>query len=211
MLSIRWYPYDLTFSRPFSVSLNTRTKTELIFVEIQYGNLIGYGQASFPPYMTENRTSNIQFLTALHLQEFKTPYALVDIQTYLDSVSPANQPAKAAINMALYDLIAKELGVPLYKLFGFESIDNLKTSYTIGMGKKEFVEGELNRARDFYCIKVKLGNDIETNKDIINFISNSTGQTITIDFNQAYSNGKDCLKMLDWLACKNVQFIEQPY
>jgi L-Ala-D/L-Glu epimerase len=210
MLSIRYYPYDLKLSEAFTVSFGSRTLTEAIFVEIKYEGNIGYGQASFPPYLKERREDNLKFLSLIDLRKFKSPFDINDIQVYLNELSPVNVPAKAAIDIALYDLAGKLKGVPVYELFGLEGNKKTYTSYTISIGEDDFILRQVENAKEFKTLKVKLSGDINYNKQVIGLIRKYSVQPVSVDFNQGIERKEIALEMIEWLTDKNVFMVEQP-
>ncbi len=210
MLTLKYYPYDLKFSEVFAVSSNARTSTEVIYVELGYEGKIGYGEASFPPYMKERRDDNLVYLSQLNLSGFTSPFQMDEIYAYMDSLSSENTPAKASVDMALYDLMGKVSGLPVNKLLGLESKKTIYTSFTIGIGEDDFILRQLNKAKQFKTIKVKLAGDILYNKHAIEFIQNNSAQAIGVDFNGGLPNKEIALNMIQWLAAKNILYIEQP-
>ncbi len=210
MFTLKFYPYDLKFSEVFAVSSNARTSTEVIYVELGFDGKTGYGEASFPPYMKERREDNLVYLSKLNLDVFTSPFQVHEIYQYMDSLSSENTPAKAAIDMALYDLMGKLLGLSVSKLLGLESNKIIYTSFTIGIGDDDFILRQLNKAKQFKTIKVKLGGDILYNKHAIEFIQTHSTQNIGVDFNGGLPNKEIALDIIQWLTTKNILYIEQP-
>jgi len=210
MIKLKYYPYDLKFSEVFAVSSNARTSTEVIYVELECQGNTGYGEASFPPYMKEKRDDNLLYLSKLNFEAFNSPFQLHEIYHYLDNISEENTPAKAAIDIALHDLMGKVSGLPIYKLLGLESNKNIYTSFTIGIGEDDFILRQLNKAKEFKTIKVKLSGDTSYNKHAIEFIQSHSTQSIGVDFNGGLPNQDIAIAMINWLANKNISYIEQP-
>ncbi len=210
MLTLRFQAGELKLSEVFEVSSNARILTEIINVEIMYEGKTGYGQASFPPYMKEKREVNLGFLSRLDLQTFNSPFHLNEIHRYMDSLSSDQRPAKAAIDMALYDLMGKISGLPVYQLLGLETSNKLYTSLTIGIGQEDFIRRQLEKAKDFTFIKVKLGGNIDYNKHVIELIREHASQPIGVDFNQGIEDKEAAIDMIEWLSGQQVKYAEQP-
>jgi len=72
-----------------------------------------------------------------------------------------NPSARAAVSIALYDLVAKRLEVPLYRYWGLDPAETLETSYTIGLDDLETMREKTETAleRGYGTLKVKLGTD----------------------------------------------------
>ena len=65
-----------------------------------------------PPYLGETVESVMNFLRKVNLEQFSDPFQLEDILSYIDSLSPKDTAAKAAVDIALHDLVGKLLGAP---------------------------------------------------------------------------------------------------
>jgi L-alanine-DL-glutamate epimerase-like enolase superfamily enzyme len=209
MMQLKFYPYDLKFDEVFAVSANARTGTEIIYVELYSDGQVGYGEASFPPYMKEKRTDNLDFLAGLNLESFNSIDAFVEIQKFINSF-PNCLPAKAALDMALLDLKGKISNQNVRSFFTNESLKSIPTSFTIGIGDDAFLMRQLKKAEAFPFIKIKLNGDINYVKHAITFIKSNTQTPLGVDFNQGVSNKKLALKLLKWLKEQGVHYAEQP-
>ena len=96
----------------FTVATYSRTTTPDVQVEIEYDGVIGYGEASMPPYLGESVESVMTFLKKVNLEQFNDPFQLEDILAYVDGVMPGNTAAKASVDIALHDLVGKLLNAP---------------------------------------------------------------------------------------------------
>ena len=70
MLVLRFKPYTLQLKYPFGIAGNTRTTTPIVLTELEYDGVIGYGEASLPPYLGETQESVQLFLSQLSLNHF---------------------------------------------------------------------------------------------------------------------------------------------
>src|SRR5690606_7939703 len=116
--------------------------------------------------------------------------------------------AKAAIDIALHDLLGKMMGQPWYKIWGLNPARIVPTSMTIGIDSPEMIRKKVAEAADFSLLKVKLGGD--NDKEIIETIRSMTDQPICVDANQGWKDRQQAYDMIQWLAEKNVLFVEQP-
>ena len=108
-------------------------------VEIEYEGITGYGEASMPPYLGETVESVMSFLGKVNLEQFSDPFQLDDILSYVDSLSPKDTAAKAAVDIALHDLVGKLLGAPWYKIWGLNKEKTPSTTFTIGIDAPDVV------------------------------------------------------------------------
>lgn len=207
MLVLRFKPYTLQLKYPFGVAGNTRTTTPVVLTEIEYDGVIGYGEASLPPYLGETQKSVISFLSQLSLASF-SPFEPKEILIYVNNLLPGNTAAKASIDIALHDLFGKLNNIPCYKMFGANPSLMPKTSITIGIDTEEVIAKKVNETAGFDVLKIKLGS--ADDKKIINTIRNATQKTLSVDVNQGWKDKHFALEMIQWLNEQNVLFVEQP-
>ena len=207
-LKLRFRPYDLQLKHVFTIANNSRTTTPVMLTEIEYDGLIGYGEASMPPYLGESHKSADEFLKKVDLSSFKDPFELEDILEYVDNLSPGNYAAKASVDIALHDLVGKIVHQPWHKLWGLNPEKTPNTSFTIGIDTSEVVKEKVREAGIYKVLKVKLGRD--NDKEMINTIRSVTSTPICVDVNQGWKDRKMALDMIQWLATKGVVFVEQP-
>ena len=105
-MHLSFFPYELKLQHTFTVASNSRTTTPDVQVEIEYDGYVGYGEASMPPYLGHTVESVCAFLQKVNLEQFSDPFQLEDILTYVDGISEGDAPAKAAVDIALHDLVA---------------------------------------------------------------------------------------------------------
>ena len=119
-MHLKYFPYELQLAHVFTVASYSRTTTPDVQVEIEYEGLTGYGEASMPPYLGQSVESVCTFLGKVDLSQFNDPFQLEDILSYVDSLSPGDSAAKAAIDIALHDLVGKLMGQPWYRIWGLD-------------------------------------------------------------------------------------------
>ncbi len=207
-LQLRFKPYQLQLKHTFTLAKSTRVSTPTMFTEIAYNGIVGYGEASMPPYLGENHDTASKFLQSLKLDQFKDPFQLEDILSYVDEAAEGNCAAKASIDIALHDLIGKIKDQPCYKIWGFNPKDAPDTSFTIGIDTPEIIKQKLGDAAGFKILKIKLG--LDNDKEIIEAIRSMTNVPICVDANQGWKDKHQALDMTHWLKAKGVIFIEQP-
>ena len=208
VMKLRFHPYELQLRHVFTIANNSRTTTPVMLTEVEFDGIIGYGEASMPPYLGESHKTATEFLSKVDLSPFKDPFELEDIIHYIDSLAAGNYAAKASVDIALHDLIGKMLGQPLYKLWGLNPSKTPNTSFTIGMDTPEVVREKVREADIYKILKVKLGRD--NDKEMIQTIRSVTDKPICVDVNQGWKDKHMALDMIHWLATQGVVFVEQP-
>ena len=208
-MKMKFFPYELKLKHVFTVASFSRTTTPDVQVEIEYEGVTGYGEASMPPYLRQTVDSVMTFLSKVDLEQFNDPFELEDILAYVDSLSPGDTAAKAAVDIALHDLVGKLLGAPWYKIWGLNKEKTPSTTFTIGIDTPDVVrEKTLEVAGQFNILKVKLGR--ENDKEMIRTIRSVSTLPIAIDANQGWKDKYYALDMIHWLKEQGIVMIEQP-
>ena len=203
---------------PFKTSLRTVDSVHDIFVEITTEDgLVGYGEA--PP--TAVITGETRKSIAGAIKELIAPrligqpvLSMEENQKRLHHAILGNTSAKAAVDMALYDLWAQKLGLPLYKALGGHR-KKIETDLTISVNPiEEMVKDSLDAVeRGFKVLKVKLGLDHKLDIERVKEIRKAVGKDIKIrlDANQGWTP-KEALAIIAALERHDldVELIEQP-
>ena len=209
-MHISAHPLDLKLITPFRISRGVQDISPNVIVEIHHQNIKGIGEASPAEYYGESQESVLACIELFRhdLDALNDdPFALEDIMLKLDNTIGLNPSAKASVDMALYDIIGKMLGVPVYKLLGLNAANTPYTSFTIGLDSPAQMAKKAAAAKDYPVLKVKLGtkNDL----DIIKAIRDVSAATLRVDANTAWTV-KEAIQKINALAPYNIEFIEQP-
>lgn len=207
-LSLSFLPYDLQLLHTFTLANSSRKNTPDVLTRLEIDGVVGYGEASMPPYLGESIETATHFLSSLDLGQFNDPFQMDDILQYVDSVMPGNTAAKAAVDIALHDLVGKLMKQPWYKIWGFDPSDTPNTSFTIGIDTPEVVRQKVAEAAPYKILKVKLGQ--ATDRQMIETIRAVTGKPICVDVNQGWTDRVKALETIYWLKENGVVFVEQP-
>ena len=208
-MKLRFYPYELQLQHTFTVSSYSRNTTPDVQVEIDYQGYTGYGEASMPPYLGQSVDTVTAFLKKVNLEQFPDPFCLEDILAYVDSLSPGDSAAKAAVDIALHDLVGKMLGAPWYRIWGYNPANTPSTTFTIGIDTPDVVrEKTLECADRFNILKVKVGTP--SDKEMIETIRSVTDLPLAVDANQGWTDRFYALDMIYWLRDHGVRLVEQP-
>lgn len=207
-MRLKFYPYTLKLKQRFTISTHSRLATPDVIVEIEHDGITGYGEASLPPYLDEDQQSVISFLNKVNLNQFKNPLDLDSVIQKINETELGNNAAKAAIDIALHDLIGKMLDIPLYRYLNIPKKNDIFSSYTLSISDAESLKERIKEASKFKFLKVKLGT--KDDKKIIKTIRSVTSKSLFVDVNQGWSDKYFALDMIDWLKEQNVILIEQP-
>ena len=213
---IEIYKLSISLKEPFHISLGTIFNADNVVVVIRTSKGIsGFGECS--PFMSINGESQstcfvVGELLAKKLKE-KNPLNIEGCMNVMDKTIYANTSIKSAFDIALHDIAAQHAGVPLYKFLGGKKNKKLITDYTVSIGEPaKMASDALKIKKDGYrVIKVKLGENKETDVERIKAIRKTIGNKIPIriDANQGW-NVKEAIATLQALKDYNIQYCEEP-
>ncbi len=199
--------FDLQLTTPFRISRGVQYTASNVLAQITHEGVTGMGEAAPSEHYGEYRETVLAALAKLGNELGDNPFAFEDIFNHLDHVMRLNPSAKAAIDMALYDLVGKLLNVPVYKLLGLSAANTPLTSFTIGIDTPEKMAQKALAAREYPILKIKVG----TKNDVANLkaIREVSDAVIRVDANTAWTP-KEAVREINRLAEFNLEFVEQP-
>jgi len=202
---------------PFKTALRTVTQIENVMVRVKTdSSLIGYGGAAPTAAITGETLASIGGAIE-HIRDHLVGMVVEDTELIfqrLNGCLVGNSSAKAAIDMAIYDLLAKAMDVPLYRLFGGKAhvIETDKT-VSIDTPEKMMAESQENIKKGFRILKIKVGGDPELDILRLQAVQDAIGTDvkIRIDANQGWS-AKDAVLVGKELEARklNIEMMEQP-
>lgn len=215
IVKVTVYKADIPLAAPFRIALGVTEVAENFFVKIETDEGIhGWGEGSpFPPIVGE--TQAICLAASRDMARLLIGKDPLDIEARLREISsflPHNTTARSAFDMALYDILGKAAGLPLYRLFG-GSARELYTDDTIGIDSPRVMaeKAKTLQEKGFRAIKVKLGTapaeDIARVRAIREAIG--PGIPIRVDANQGWDLTA-AVEVLTALEEFGVQYCEQP-
>lgn len=208
-IKLTFEPYELQLRHVFTVSSYSRKTTPGVQVRVEYEGFVGYGEASMPPYLGQTVDSVTAFLGKVDLSQFNDPFQLETILAYVDSLSPGDSAAKAAVDIALHDLVGKLMGLPWWRIWGLDAANCPSTTFTIGIDTPDVVRQKTRECADrFNILKVKVG--LDNDKEMIRTIRQVTDLPLSVDANQGWKDREQALDEIFWLKENGVVMVEQP-
>jgi L-alanine-DL-glutamate epimerase-like enolase superfamily enzyme len=126
----------------------------------------------------------------------------------MDELARLNPAAKAAIDMAAYDLLGKRLNAPIYEILGLDPAATPRTSFTIGIDAPEVMGRKAAEASQYPILKVKVGTARdEANLEAIRRVRPDA--VIRVDANAAWT-AKQAVERIEALTIFDLEFVEQP-
>jgi L-alanine-DL-glutamate epimerase-like enolase superfamily enzyme len=203
------FPYQLQFKHPFKIAHTLRTHTSVVYLQLQHNGIIAWGEAAFPPYVTENLETFKSFISKVNLpNEIKN---LEDLHTYLYAVKvkfPQDTFSICALDIALHNYLAKQLNCSISELYTLTN-EPKNTSITIGICNLEEMQQKIIEAQDAHYFKLKVNQELAF--DIVENFKQLSDKPFVVDANQGFSDKKLALKFADFLAEHNVQYLEQVF
>ncbi len=202
-------------SVPFRIALTENATNDAVLVKITTeSGITGYGEASpLPPITGETIgtvTAALDLLIPLIMG--KSALALEPIHRLMDTGILGNPSAKAAIDIALYDISAKAAGLPLYRFLGGDN-PVIYSDMTIGIDEPQKMAemAEKYVKEGFTILKVKVGLNPLDDLKAIKLIRKAVGEDVEIrlDANQGYTK-KEAVYVLNEMLKYDVDEIEQP-
>ena len=208
-MKLSFEPYELQLRHTFTVSSYSRKTTPDVQIKLEYEGFTGYGEASMPPYLGQSVESVCRFLSQVDMEQFRDPFRLEEILAYVDSLSPGDSAAKAAIDIALHDLVGKLMGQPWWRIWGLDPSKAPDTTFTIGIDTPEVVRQKTRECADrFNILKVKVG--LDNDKEMIRTIREITDLPLAVDANQGWKDREQALDEIHWLKENGIVMVEQP-
>lgn len=202
-LSYSIAPLELPLVHPFKITRGEESVARTAIFRLKWGGLEGLGETA-PIGRYNESVESVQTWFAQHPVRGADPYKIDDL---LAGIPPA---ARCALDIALHDLIGKDVGRPLYRLLGLDPARTPTTSFTIGIANREKTLQKVAEVADHPILKIKLGSGTDKEEiEIIEAIRSAYTGTIRIDANEGW-NAQGAVAILRELQRFEIEFCEQP-
>lgn len=203
---------------PFKTALRSVNSVEDVIVEIHTDcGKVGFGEAPPTGVITGDTTLSIIGAIQDHIGKTILGRDVEELEPLLQAVQGCivgNSSAKAAVDMALWDLYGQIYGIPVYKLLG-GGRKQIVTDITISVNDPETMARDAIRALDrgYDCLKMKVGVNPTLDVQRLKAVREAVGSDITIriDANQAWTP-KQAVKILNAMQEQglDIELVEQP-
>ena len=170
----------------------------------------GWGEAAPSKHYGETADTVVSVLPLLaSVVEGADGWSLEALERAMGKAIGFNASARAAVSAALHDLVAKRLGVPLYRMWGLDPSASPPTSFTISIAPDEATLRErVREAAGYPVLKIKLGSSWD--ERIMHIVREmEPGKVLRVDANAAWTP-RHALRMISMLHDLGVEFVEQP-
>ncbi|MDY3918586.1 MAG: dipeptide epimerase [Candidatus Limivivens sp.] len=205
----------IQLTEPFRVAFATIDYSENLLIKVCTDEgLEGYGEAAPLPFVTgetiDSVVSVIQMLRPGLIG--MNPLDIEKIHELMDGCIHGNGSAKCAVDLAMYDLMGKAMGLPVYKILGGYS-NRVQNDITIGINTPEAMaeEARVHVEKDgFHILKVKAGIHVKEDIAALRLIRETVGPDIRlrVDANQGY-DVSDAVYAMEEFRKIGVEAVEQ--
>ena len=216
--AIEWGRVSIPLRTPFKTALRTVESVEDIIVTIytDTGD-VGFGEAPPTGVITGDTTDAIIGALRDHLAKNLLGRDVEEFETLMQLVQKCvvhNSSAKAAVDMALWDLYGKRYKIPVFKMLG-GARQRITTDLTISVNAPEVMAEDARKAiaRGYDCLKVKVG--VNPSLDVARLAAVRAAvpkeTCVRIDANQAWKP-KEAIRILNDMQDRglDIEFVEQP-
>ncbi|MEQ1934753.1 MAG: dipeptide epimerase, partial [Fimbriimonadaceae bacterium] len=216
MLTLSTKRVTLTKLFPLAISRGVSYGSENLFVSVSDGTHAGLGECA----PGAGYDSTLAELAETQFEEIfpggTLPSLSIGAMWAFCREHELAPPAQAALDMALWDLLGKQLNCPLYRLFGL-SRAQAPTSVTIGINPPEVTRERVPQilsTTGAKSLKIKLGSPEGLTHDQDHFMAAKESAApfnvkLRVDANGGWTV-KDADYMMAWLAQRGVEYVEQP-
>lgn len=209
---------SIPLKKPFKTALRTVNSVEDVVVKIttDTGN-VGYGEAPPTAVITGDTTGSVIEAIEYYIKKQIIGLEIENIEEIMNRIDKCilkNTSAKAAVDIAVYDLYGQLYKSPLYKILGgFRK--EITTDITISVNDPEQMAKDSLEAigLGYKTLKIKVGKDAETDIERMKAIRRAIGYGVDlrIDANQGWKP-KEAVKALRRMEDEglNIEFVEQP-
>ncbi|MEJ2581306.1 MAG: dipeptide epimerase [Acidobacteriota bacterium] len=206
----------LRLSEPYTIAYETIETAHNVFVRIETdSDVVGFGCGAPDMEVTgESAASVVAAIKEIVEPSLRgsDPLRHAMLTERLRKPLAGDPSARAAVDMALFDILGKQARLPLWRLLGGFR-DRIRTSVTIGILPVSETVSEARRwvGDGFSCLKIKGGTDVESDVERVLEVRRTVGEKIGLRFdaNQGYSVAES-LDFVERTKTARLELIEQP-
>lgn len=210
------WPHLMPLNEPYTIAYETVAHTENVFLRLRTDTgIVGYGCAAPDEKITGETAAQVLSVlrgTAEPLLVGSDPLRIENLVESLRKPLALNPSARAAVDMALYDILGKAAGLPLWRILGGYR-ESIRTSITIGIQPVAWTVSKALEwiGKGFTCLKIKGGANLEEDVERVLRVREAVGTQIELRFdaNQGYSV-EQSVSFVRATASAQLELLEQP-
>ncbi|PSL40658.1 o-succinylbenzoate synthase [Planomicrobium soli] len=213
------YLVEFPLKEPFIISYASYPVMPAIILKLETNTgLTGYGEAVPDEHVTgEQVHGSFEILKHVLLPRIlnKNPFDIEQIHHLMDASIARNPAAKAAIDIACFDLMGKAANQPVYNLIGGRAHKNLQYPKVLSIEAADIMAEKALAAKNsgFSSLKLKVGlGDPAMDIARVYAVRKAVGEAmpIRIDVNQGWKTVSQAVRTINELEDANLSWVEQP-
>ncbi|UCG52170.1 MAG: dipeptide epimerase [Candidatus Latescibacterota bacterium] len=194
---------------PFRISREVQRERDVFVFALTWEGITGLGEASPSPYYGEDSGTVPSAVRRIKSkldgdpERVKERVANGDLRKQLDR----HASVRAALDMALWDIIGKRENRPVYAILGLDPTKTPATSFTIGIDAPEVIDRKVDEAEPYRILKMKMG--LPGDVALLDRVLERSGKIVRVDANEGW-DVETALQMCGELSQKGIEFVEQP-
>lgn len=212
------FAIHLPLIEPFIISYATYDTMPSIILKVTTDTgIVGYGEAVPDEHVTGETWESTYEVLKNHLAPAvigESPMAFEKLHDKMNTIVKDVPAAKAAIDIACFDIAGKALGVPVYQLVGGRYHEKFPITHVLSIGTPEAMAEEAAKRVEmgYRSFKMKVGTEVTRDVARIKAVRERVGEDIAIrvDVNQGWGNAATTLQGLRVMKDLNIDWLEQP-
>ncbi|TRM12016.1 dipeptide epimerase [Lentibacillus cibarius] len=216
--AIEAFVIELPLIEPFTISYVSYDKMPSVIVKVTTDDgWTGYGEGVADEHVTGESVESVYQVITKTLAPLligENPFNQERVHAIMDRTILGVPTAKAALDIACFDIAGKALGVPAYSLLGGRFHDRFPITHVLSIDTPEMMadKAEKHVAKGYTSFKLKVGYDRQDDVDRIKAVHDRVGRQakIRVDVNQGWQSSAAALQALNDLNNVSLDWLEQP-
>lgn len=216
--AIDLYAIHLPLHVPFVISYHSYQYMPSVIVKMETDEgIVGYGESVADEHVTGETWEGIFHMLKNTLGPAilgQNPMEIEKLHEIMNRTIYGAPTAKAAIDIACFDIMGKKLGQPVYQLIGGRYHDKFPITHVLSIAEPEQMAEEAAAmiVKGYDSIKMKVGTDIKKDVQRIEAVRKRIGNdpAIRVDVNQGWKNSAATLAAIRSLRDLEIDWLEQP-
>ena len=212
MIEVKTHTDYLRFRYPFRIAHGERLGTDVVFVKIEWDGMVGYGEATLPPYLGITAQQVVAVLNRPGIKEALSLNLPDEWFSALQQIIPDIMPALAALDMARWQIQSLMNNQPVSVALGaFAESPTVPHTYTLGVSDVSEMKEKMEYAASNGFTLYKLKLDGTHDEEVLRNFRSLSDSPFAVDANQAWNNIDQALGLIDFLESNECVLIEQPF
>ena len=200
----------LTLRHTWTTTMSSSGFRDTIHLSYTRDGITGHGEGAPISRYGESAASALVALQALvPMLSVADPWRFDPLLAQARALlGPHAHAALAALDLALFDWLGKQLNLPLYRYFGLDPASAPFTSFSLGIDTPERIRQKTLEADRYPILKIKVG--LDSDEETITTVRSLTSKLIRVDANEGWTDPEEAIRKIHWLEALGVELIEQP-